>query len=220
MHLATAPVLAYPDFSVDVKLETDASGVGLEAVLSQTQKDGSTRPIAFASNTFQSSEVNYVITELEALAVVWAVKHFRQYLYGHKCQVITDHEVLKSPLTTPHPSGKLAQWGLILQELDLVIPYCPGKKNPKADALSRYPVHRDPTDDRGLGIVVAQVGAPPDSSPRQEGEQLGEDSLSVASSKGVEQSAPDDTLEKRQRSDPGLLDMIHYLENNILPEDD
>ena len=64
MHLTTAPVLAYPDFSIDFKLETDASGAGLEAVLSQTQKDDSTRPIAFASRTLQSSEVNYGITEI------------------------------------------------------------------------------------------------------------------------------------------------------------
>ncbi len=61
---------------------------------------------------------------------------------------------------------------------------------------------------------MAQVGAPPDGSPRQEGEQLGEDSQSVTSSKGIEQSAPEDTLEKRQRSDPLPR------ENNIQPEDD
>ena len=220
MHLTTAPVLAYPDFSINFKLETDASGAGLGAVLSQTQKDGSTRPIAFASRTVQSSEVNYGIIELEALAVVWAVKHFCQYLYGHKCQVITDHVALKSLLSTPHPSGKLARWGLILQELDLAITYRPGKKNPKADALSRYPVHQDAADDLSLGVVVAQVGAPPDSNPRQEGEQLGEDSPSVASKSEGEQSAPEDTLEKRQRSDLALLDMIQYIENNILPGDD
>ena len=154
MHLTTAPVLAYLDVSVDFKLEIDASGAGLGAVLSQTQKDGSTRPMAFVSNTFQSSEVNHVITELEALAVVWGVKHFRQYLYGHKCQVITDQESLKSLLSTPHPSGKLAQWGLFLQELDLDITYCPGKKNSKADALSRYPVYQDAADDLSLGVVV------------------------------------------------------------------
>ena len=133
-------------------------------MLSQTQKDGSTRPIAFASHTLQSSEVS-CITELEALAVVWAVKHFHQYLYGHKCQVITDHEALKFRLSTAHPSGKLARWGLILQELDLNITYCPGKKNPKADALSRYPVHQDSADDLCLGVVVAQVGAPSNGSP-------------------------------------------------------
>ena len=67
---------------------------------------------------------------------------------------------------------------------------------------------------------MAQLGAPPDGNSRQEWEQLVEDTPSVASSNGVEQSAPTDILEKRQRSDPGLLDKIHYLENNILPEDD
>ena len=140
------------------------------------------------SCTLLPSEVNYGITELEALAVVWAVKHFRQYLYGHTCQVITDHEALKSLLSTPHPSGKFARWGLILQELDVNITYHPGKKNPKADALSRYPVHQDPADNLGLGVVVAQVGAPADGGSRQEGEHLGEDSPSVASRKGVEQT--------------------------------
>ena len=63
--------------------------------------------------------------------------------------------------STPHPSGKLAWWGFILQELDLDITCHSGQKNPKADALSRYPVHQDPAHDLSLGIVVAQVGAPP-----------------------------------------------------------
>ena len=112
-----------PDFSIDLQLETNASGVGLGAVLSQTQKDDSSRPIAFASCTLQSGENNYGITELEALAIVWAVKHFCQYLYSHKCHVITNHEALKSLLNTPHPSEKLAHWGLTLQELDLGITY-------------------------------------------------------------------------------------------------
>ena len=109
---------------------------------------------------------------------------------------------------------------MILQELDLDITCRPGKKNPKADALSCYPVHHDLADDLGLGLGVAQVGAPPDGSLRQEGEQSVEVSPTVASSQGVDQSAPEDTLERRQRSDPELLDIIHYLENNILPKDD
>ena len=144
MYLTTAPVLAYPDYSVDFQLETDASGVGLGAVLSQIQKDRSNQ-LAFASCTLQASEVNYGITELEALAVVWAVWHFWQYLYGHRCHIMTDNQVLKSLLNTPHPSGELARWGLTLQELDLVIAYRPGKKDPKADALSRLPRLPRPT---------------------------------------------------------------------------
>ena len=104
-HLIHAPVLAFPDFSTDFNLETDASGVGLGAVLTQVQKDGQTRPIAF--NLLQAHERNYGITELEALGVVWAVKHFRQYLYGHRCFVFTDHEALKVLLNTPNHQGSL-----------------------------------------------------------------------------------------------------------------
>ena len=77
---------------------------------------------------------------MEALAVVWAVKHFRVYLYGHTCEVYTDHEALLSLLNTPHPSGKLAQWGLALQELNLNIHYRPGRLNKSADNLSRTPI--------------------------------------------------------------------------------
>ena len=138
--LVGAPVLAFPDFSLEFILETDASGVGLGAVLAQKHADGTTHPIAYASRTIQPHERNYGITELEALTVVWSVKHFRQYLYGHRCHVFTDHEALKALLNTPHRSGKLACWWLLLQELDLLIHYVPGKTNPRADALSCSPL--------------------------------------------------------------------------------
>ena len=106
--LTSAPVLAYPDFCVPFILETDASGNGLGAVLAQRQNDGLIRPIAYASRSLQEHEKRYGVTELEGLGVVWAVKHFRPYLYGHQCDIYTDHEALKSLLNTPQPSGKLA----------------------------------------------------------------------------------------------------------------
>ena len=135
--LTEAPTLVFPDFSKDFQLETDASGEGLGVVLAQKQEDGSVKPIAFASRTLQPHERNYGVTEMEALGVVWAVKQFRHCLYGHRCTVFTDHEALHSLLNTPHPSGKLARWGLALQELELQIQYRPGKHNANADALSR-----------------------------------------------------------------------------------
>lgn len=107
---------------------------GLGAVLAQKAEDGSVHPIAYASRTLQPHERNYGVMELEALGVVWAVKHFRPYLYGHRYKVFTDHEALKSLLNTAHPSGKLARWGLVLQELDLEIRYA------NADSLSQSPV--------------------------------------------------------------------------------
>ena len=81
--MTEAPLLAFPDFRQSFLLQTDASGLGLGAVLSQKQEDGTIRPLAFASRTLQTHERNCGVTELEALGVVWAVKHFRPYLYGH-----------------------------------------------------------------------------------------------------------------------------------------
>ena len=90
--LTSAPLLVFPDFSKQFILETDASGLGLGAILSQEQSDRLIAPIAYASRTLQQHEANYGISELEALAVVWATKHFTVYLYGHPCDVYTDVE--------------------------------------------------------------------------------------------------------------------------------
>ena len=61
-------------------------------------------------------------------------------MYGVKCVVYTDNIALKSLLSAPHPSGKLAHWELALQELDLDIRQCSGKEKRHADALSREPL--------------------------------------------------------------------------------
>ena len=61
-------------------------------------------------------------------------------LYRQKCTVYTDHQALKSLLNTSQPSGKLARWGMALQELELTIVHRSGKCNSNADALSRCPL--------------------------------------------------------------------------------
>ena len=103
-------MLAYPDFSKDFVLETDASRMGLGAVLSQVQHDKRLHPISYASRSLSAPEKNYGITELETLAVVWAVNHYHAYLYGHKVTVLTDHSAAKAVLDTPSSSGKHARW--------------------------------------------------------------------------------------------------------------
>ena len=167
--LIYASVLAFPNFDQEFILETDASGVGLGATLAQEQQDGTVRPIGYGSQTLQQPEKKYGATELEAMGVVWAVKHFRHYLYGHRCHVFTDHEPLKSLLNTPHPSGELACWGLALQEAGITIHYRPGKSNASADSLSRHPVGRSSIHDADTeNSIVAAIMGPGDIDEEEE----------------------------------------------------
>ena len=86
--LTSPPVLVYPKFGPNSEfiLETDASYVGLRAILSQRQEDGRVNPIAYASRGLDVHEKKYGVTELETLGLVWAVRYFRPYLLGHKQQ--------------------------------------------------------------------------------------------------------------------------------------
>ena len=84
-------------------MEVDASGVGLSATLVQQQQDGMVWPIAYSSRTLQQHE-KHRVTEMETLGVMWVVKHFWHYLYGHHCHVFTNHEPLKSLLTISQES--------------------------------------------------------------------------------------------------------------------
>lgn len=92
--------------------------------------------IAYASRSLKKSELNYPFIEKEALAVVWEIGIFRQYLLGHKFTVITDHNPLRWLMGIKNQSGRLA-WALAIQEYDVEIQYKPGKKHGNADGLSR-----------------------------------------------------------------------------------
>ena len=144
-YQVTAPDFAYPRFGPgeELFLETDASLEGLGAVLGQRQPNGHVHPLAYASRSLHTHKHNYSIMELETLALVWAVKHFRPYLLGHCTTVLTGHVACTSLLNTSKPSAKLAQWAMIVQEFDLIIKHQSGKNNANADALSRNPIRSD-----------------------------------------------------------------------------
>ena len=108
--ITRSPVLPYPNFDPDFVLETAASVKSLGAVLSQYQSDGVLRPVAFASHSLSPVERNDGVTDLETLAVVWAMQHYLAYLYGHKMTVITDHSAVKTVLGAPSSNGKHARW--------------------------------------------------------------------------------------------------------------
>jgi len=139
--LMTAPVLKYPDFTEEFIVTTDASAFAIGAVLSQG-KVGNDRPIAYASRVLSRAEQNYNTTEKELLAIVWAVKHFRPYVYGTKFKIVTDHKPLIWLFNVNDPGSRLIRWRLKLEEYDYEIIHKTGRANANADALSRN-VRRD-----------------------------------------------------------------------------
>lgn len=136
--LCNDPILQYPDYDKPFLLTTDASNYALGAVLSQG-KVGNDKPVAYASRTLNRAEVNYSASEKEMLAIVWAVKQFRQYLYGTKFTIYTDHQPLIY-LNNIKNNAKLIRWRLQLTEYEYDIVYKKGKFNTNADALSRMQV--------------------------------------------------------------------------------
>ena len=94
-------VLAQCDPTLPLILAADASAYGVRAVISQKYQDNSEHPIAFGSHTRTRTEQKYAQVEKGALALVFGVKRFHQYLYSCKFTLITDHKPLMTILG-PH----------------------------------------------------------------------------------------------------------------------
>lgn len=135
--ISEKPILQRPDFNKSFIVTTDASNYAIGAVLSQNNNNSIDLPICYASRTLNKSEINYSTIEKELLAIVWACKMFRPYLYGNKFILRTDHRPLQWLFSLKDPQSKLVRWRLKLEEFDYTIQYVKGKTNYVADALSR-----------------------------------------------------------------------------------
>jgi hypothetical protein len=156
--LVSAPILRFPDFNSPFILQCDASDLGVGCVLAQNIADKE-HVIAYAGRGFNKAEGNNSASERELLAVIFAIKKLRPYLFGTKFFVVTDHHALKYLLNMKDMNGRLARWAMLLQELDFEVIHKPGKAHLNADSLSRrpYPPNPDP--------ILSRRPYPPNPDP-------------------------------------------------------
>lgn len=130
--LVLAPVLTIPDGSDGFIIYSNVSKHGLGCVLMQNGK-----VIAYASRQLKPHEKNYPTHDLELATVVQALKIWRHYLYGSKCEIYTDHKSLKYFFTQKELNMRQRRWLELVKDYDCTILYHPSRANKVADALSR-----------------------------------------------------------------------------------
>ena len=203
--LISPPILRYPDFNSKFILKTDASLIALGAALCQ-EEDGKRCVIAYWSKTLSDAEKKYTITQLECLALVNAINHFKHYIGGKEFTAITDHKALKWLLTSDHGSdAMLDRWKIKLMHLKMNIEYRPGPQNFEADLLSRIGT------DKIVQLIVNDI--------KEEETVLWTTIKKKYPNLGTEKWKMREEIAKMQASDPDFQDLIKYLTLNQLPED-
>ena len=214
--LIKAPVLAYPDFSKAFHMFTDASGVGVGAVLMQADADGRLHPLSFASRSLSPTERRYSTTKREALAVLWALKNYRHLILGYPINCYTDHKPLSYIFRKSLPDGALGRWAILTQEYCPKIVYVKGKLNNIADALSRAPyslseLEKDSEDLKTVAEtedfeqIPSHVATVEESLPDKVAQRLPQLAWTV------------DELVREQRDDPDLRPIISRLDPKVTP---
>lgn len=147
--LITPPVMAFPNFQKPFILHTDAANVAVGSVLSQLERDGSEKVVAYASHKLSPNEKKWSTYDRELRSVVWSMRHFRHYLSTASCTIITDHKPLLGLKSMPIESdrtGRRVRWLIELQGYDYEIKYRQGKSHANADSLSRIQTQESNSD--------------------------------------------------------------------------
>ena len=129
--LTEAPVLTQPTCGREYVIFGDVSLNGLGCVLMHEGK-----VVAYASRQLKPHEKNYPTHDLELVAIVFALKIWRHYLYGEKCFIYTDHKSLKYLPSQRELNLRQRRWMELIKDYDCVIDYHPGKANVVVDASS------------------------------------------------------------------------------------
>ena len=161
-------ILVHFDPTKPLILACDASPRGIAAILSHVEKDGSERPIAYASRLLSRAEQNYSQIDREALAIIFGTTRFHKYVYGKHVKIITDHKPLlglfgHEKAIPEKASSRVIRWAVTLSAYTYELVYRAGSSN-NADALSRLPIPVR-SEEEQIPQDVFQVFASIDSSP-------------------------------------------------------
>lgn len=144
MLISNKNILEHYDPKKPIVITCDASPYGVGAVLSH-MVNGEEKPVMFASSTLSVAEQNYSQTHREALAIIYAVKKFHKYIYGHKFIIYTDHQPLREIFNEKKghlsvAAARMQRWAVHLSMYNYEIKYKSATKVGHADALSRLPI--------------------------------------------------------------------------------
>ena len=165
--ILNSSLLAIFDPALETRVTTDASDVGIGAVLTQLHPEGE-RVVAFASCTLSPAQRRYSVTEREALACVWACEKWHRYLWGREFVIRTDHAALRTMLTASgigRAGMRLSRWAARLMTYSFTVEHVKGGSNP-ADGLSRLPGPGQHVEDESQ--LVAAVTTDVDAVSRAE----------------------------------------------------
>jgi hypothetical protein len=172
------PVLMQLDQKKQFEIEVDASNYAIGAVLMQKGEKDILHPVAFFSKTMNDTQRNYDVYNRELLALVEMFRHWRHYLHSvaHKVKVHTDHANLLYWKNPGDHNRHVACWHRELMDYNFELVHISGKKNGRADALSRCPDYNMGEEDnkqlavlppkffaRAYARVTGSEGADPNS---------------------------------------------------------
>ena len=135
-HLLSQPVLRLPDVNQPFVLRTDASSLGIGCVLLQ-EFENKLFPVSYGSRKLKCHEQKYSTMERECLAIVWAVRKFKMYLYGNHFTLQTDHQPLIYLNKAKMINDRIMRWALALQSFCFSLESIKGRENIGADFVSR-----------------------------------------------------------------------------------
>lgn len=141
LKLTSNPVLAlYNANASRTELHTDASKIGLGAIMVQADDDGNMRLVYAISRKTSEAEQNYHSSKAELLAIVWALQRLRSFLLPIHFVVITDCQALTHINVSKTTNPQIIRWHSAIAEFDVEIVHRAGERMQHVDALSRSPV--------------------------------------------------------------------------------